>query len=205
MWRISKEFDIDYGHRVWNQKLDYEEFSISTKCACRHLHGHRGKIIVTLEGTELENSMVTDFHNLNWLKKFLDDTLDHKFIFDIHDPMIEHVLHGKMLRNNCDCRFPPTIGTRWVLQRAFESIPVDPIFLDNDIFVGYEIKNMGEKGDLLLELFGGITLVSFVPTSENFSKWLYDIVSEKMKRLCVVVSSIEWQETPKSKAVYYGK
>lgn len=202
MWRITKEFGIDYGHRVWTQKLDHAEYSISTKCACRHLHGHRGKILVTLEGDSLENGMVTDFHNLNWLKKFLDNVIDHKFVFDIHDPMIEHVLRGKMMRNNCNCRFPQPIDTRWVLQRAFDSIPVHPIFLNEHIFVGYEIRERELDNNIIKELFGGMLFVSFVPTSENFSKWLYDIISKMMEPIGVKVSSVEWQETPKSKSIY---
>jgi 6-pyruvoyltetrahydropterin/6-carboxytetrahydropterin synthase len=86
IWQISKEFDFCYGHRVWSQQLE-PEFSLTGCLACRHLHGHQGKVIVYLQSTELKDGMVTDFHHLNWFKQFLDTTLDHKFIIDINDPL----------------------------------------------------------------------------------------------------------------------
>ncbi|MCT7650443.1 6-carboxytetrahydropterin synthase [Aliarcobacter butzleri] len=85
-WKISKEFDFCYGHRVWSQTLNID-FSLDACLKCRHLHGHQGKVIVYLESNELNNSMVTDFKHLNWFKAFLDDVLDHKFILDINDPL----------------------------------------------------------------------------------------------------------------------
>ena len=89
MWEISKQFDFCYGHRVWTQELK-EEFSLDTSCACRHLHGHQGSIIVYLQATNLQNGMVTDFKHLNWFKRWLDETLDHKMILDIDDPLIPY-------------------------------------------------------------------------------------------------------------------
>ncbi|MFB1007956.1 MAG: 6-carboxytetrahydropterin synthase, partial [Sulfurospirillum sp.] len=91
IWQISKEFDFCYGHRVWSQQLD-SEFSLTGCLACRHLHGHQGKVIVYLQSSELKDGMVTDFHHLNWFKLFLDNTLDHKFIIDIHDPLFATLL-----------------------------------------------------------------------------------------------------------------
>ena len=85
-WKISKEFEFCYGHRVWSQTLNID-FSLDACLKCRHLHGHQGKVIVYLESNELNNSMVTDFKHLNWFKAFLDDVLDHKFILDINDPL----------------------------------------------------------------------------------------------------------------------
>ena len=90
-WRISKEFDFCYGHRVWSQELNVD-FSMDPCLKCRHLHGHQGKVIVYLESNNLKNGMVTDFKHLNWFKHFLDDVLDHKFIIDINDPLFETLL-----------------------------------------------------------------------------------------------------------------
>jgi 6-pyruvoyltetrahydropterin/6-carboxytetrahydropterin synthase len=90
-WKISKEFDFCYGHRVWSQTLN-SEFSIDSCLKCRHLHGHQGKVIVYLQAEELKDGMVTDFKHLNWFKLFLDDVLDHKFILDINDPLFSKLL-----------------------------------------------------------------------------------------------------------------
>jgi len=91
MWKISKEFDFCYGHRVWSQTLN-TDFSLDNNLMCRHLHGHQGKIIIHLEATKLKDGMVTDFKHLNWFKKLLDDVLDHKFIIDINDPLFSTIV-----------------------------------------------------------------------------------------------------------------
>ncbi|QKF60049.1 6-carboxytetrahydropterin synthase [Aliarcobacter lanthieri] len=91
MWKISKEFDFCYGHRVWSQTLNVD-FSLDSCLMCRHLHGHQGKVIVHLEATQLKDGMVTDFKHLNWFKAFLDDVLDHKFIIDIKDPLFSTIV-----------------------------------------------------------------------------------------------------------------
>lgn len=90
MWTIDKSFNFEAGHRVWSQKLDHQRLSISTECACKHLHGHSYKLKVFLSADTLDNSgMVTDFKNLGFVKEFLDRELDHKFIIDCDDPNFE--------------------------------------------------------------------------------------------------------------------
>ena len=89
-WVIDKEFGFEMGHRVWAQKLTRPDLSIETECACKHLHGHSYTIKVFLGADELDQSqMVTDFKNLNFMKQFVDDVLDHKFMIDINDPNFE--------------------------------------------------------------------------------------------------------------------
>jgi 6-pyruvoyltetrahydropterin/6-carboxytetrahydropterin synthase len=90
MFEIAKQFDFDYGHRVWTQTLD-KKYSIDVQCVCKHFHGHRGTILLYLEGEDLNpQGMVWDFKNLNFFKKFIDDVLDHKMILDMHDPSLFH-------------------------------------------------------------------------------------------------------------------
>jgi 6-pyruvoyltetrahydropterin/6-carboxytetrahydropterin synthase len=181
-WVIAKEFGLDYGHRVWTQKLD-AELSLGHSCVCRHLHGHRATIMVHLEGEELdEQGMVTDFHHLAWFKKFLDDTMDHKMILDIHDPLLPvllpdyHEIDGKLLMKD-------------KLTKYDESY--------------YTLKGWGNfKEQHLKELYEGIVLVDFVPTSENVARWLHGIVQKKMSKLDVVVERIQFYETPKSQSSY---
>ena len=86
-WMIDKTFEFCYGHRVWTQTLD-SRFADDLKCACRHLHGHEGKVQVFLEGETLNpQGMVTDFRHLEWLKKWLNQYVDHQFIIDRNDPL----------------------------------------------------------------------------------------------------------------------
>ena len=176
-WQISKQFDFCYGHRVWSQELNIE-YALDDCLMCRHLHGHQGKILVHLESQTLKNGMVTDFKHLNWFKKFLDDTIDHKFIIDINDPLFETLLP---------------------LYKDKENLHQMP--------QNYKIPNISiiQNEDLCVrEMYEGFIIVDFVPTSENLSAWLLDIVQEKMAKIDVKVSHIEYFETPKSKSVVYA-
>lgn len=175
-WKISKEFDFCYGHRVWSQTLN-TEFSLDGCLKCRHLHGHQGKILVYLEAHKLTNGMVTDFKHLNWFKQFLDDTLDHKFILDINDPLFSTLL--------------PHISRN-------DLIKFDEGYLLPDL------NKLKDKESHIIELYEGYVIVDFVPTSENLSAWFLKIVQNKMEKLNIKVSHVEFLETPKSKSTFYA-
>lgn len=178
MWNISKQFDFCYGHRVWNQELN-KKFSLDSLCKCRHLHGHQGKVIIYLQGEELQNGMVTDFKHLNWFKKWLDESLDHKMILDINDPSISDLF--------------PFIKS--FLNDLKNFLKWKDLIDYKDILS--VIKNVDFE-DSLKEIYQGLVLVDFIPTSENFSKFFFKIVSQKMKEINVKVSKVEFWETPKS-------
>ena len=51
MFRVTREIEFCYGHRL----LNYEG-------KCRHLHGHTGRAVITLQGSELDaRGMLVDF------------------------------------------------------------------------------------------------------------------------------------------------
>ena len=139
-WQISKQFDFCYGHRVWSQELN-TEFSLDSCLMCRHLHGHQGKVLVHMESDKLQNGMVTDFKHLNWFKKFLDDTIDHKFIIDINDPLFSTLLPHYKTKENL------------VVMDENYKIPNLTIVKDEDIHIK--------------EMYEGFIIVDFVTTSEN--------------------------------------
>lgn len=173
VWKIAKEFNFCYGHRVWTQTLN-SEYSLDSQCACRHLHGHQGVVRVFLEANELENTgMVTDFKHLNWLKKFLDDVLDHKFILDRNDPLFKKLLPDVILKKPNHLKY-------W--------IP--------------DLDSMGLELGPEHEYYEGFVIVDFPPTSENFSKWLFDIVDEKMSKINIKTTRVQFFETPKSQSNY---
>jgi 6-pyruvoyltetrahydropterin/6-carboxytetrahydropterin synthase len=176
-WKISKQFDFCYGHRVWSQELNVE-YSLDDCLMCRHLHGHQGKILVHLQSDQLHNGMVTDFKHLNWFKKFLDDTIDHKFILDINDPLLD------------------TLLPHYKHNKQFITMPENYQIPDLDL-----IK---DEPSHIIELYEGYIIVDFLPTSENLSAWLLEIVTKKMAIINVEVSHLEYYETPKSKSVVYN-
>ncbi|MBI3999869.1 MAG: 6-carboxytetrahydropterin synthase, partial [Candidatus Omnitrophica bacterium] len=71
MYSVTKEIYFCYGHRL----MDYDG-------ACRHLHGHNGKVEVELEREKLdERGMVVDFSEIrSVIKNWIDQTLDHTML-----------------------------------------------------------------------------------------------------------------------------
>jgi len=177
-WSIDKSFDWCYGHRVWSQELDTNFTSRGDSClACRHLHGHQGKLRVILSSDTLDRGMVVDFKMLGWMKDFIDDVLDHKFIMDINDPIITHevpdyITDGKLDLSLCH--------------------QYDEGYWMPNLQLGYEF------GQAVMEKYEGMVFVDFVPTSENLSAWLLGIAQKKMAKLGVKVVAVEFWETPKS-------
>lgn len=184
MQEISKDFSFCYGHRVYTQELN-PEFSIDSSCKCRHLHGHEALVTVFLTSSELDKAgMVTDFKHLGWLKNWLDDNIDHKFIISRYDPVA------------------PTLIPDWVYN-YYKDVRVDTRLAGWTIDIKkYLQENPDSLDSTQVEYLGSFFIVDFVPTSEHLSKWLYGLVQHKMQKLNVKVSKIDWWETPKSRATY---
>lgn len=205
-WTIDKQFSFCYGHRVWVQKLEHEFCAKGdTKTKCRHVHGHEGLVHVFLNADTLnDQGMCTDFKHLGWLKNFLDDNIDHKFIADINDPLFSIMLNGYLTErakgdcNNVD-QFPFMFASveRYML---VETVKVP----GTDLVAGMRFDTTKMDDGPLKEFYDGYFLIDFIPTSENLAKWLFNVVDAKMSQLGVKTSRIDWFETPKSRASYVG-
>ena len=176
-WEIDKTIECCYGHRVFTQTLN-GEFADNLKCSCRHLHGHEGKIQVYLTGDTLDQTgMVTDFRHLEWLKKWVNEFVDHRFILARQDPLYDQLIGERKLA------------------------PV--IIPDTSFIAGYQIVlDDIEPNTPDYEYFEGFLIVDFVPTSEKLSQWMARLVSAKMARIGIKVSRIDWWETPKSRSSF---
>lgn len=178
-WVIDKTIDFCYGHRVWTQQLN-DEYADDLKCACRHLHGHEGKVQIFLGGEELDNTgMLTDFRHLEWLKKWLNKYVDHQFILDKNDP-----LYNQLIGQNTALTPVLVPGTTHVA--GYHIMPA-------------QYANLSGPEQ---EYYEGFMIVDFVPTSEKLSEWLAEIVQVKMRPLNVQVHSVKWWETPRSCSTY---
>ena len=191
MWEITKHFDFCYGHRVHTQELD-AALSCNSACKCRHLHGHQGKLKITLAGKDLHDGMVTDFHHLNWLKVFIDDYFDHKMIMDAKDPYLPNILEPLTFYDG-----------DYVLHVPCAAINVTQLSLaiiDDDVF--NEVALTAAEREVL----EGLVVVDFVPTSENLAKFIFDWVTFRMLEHCteneITVKSVVFEETPKSSSTY---
>jgi len=178
-WIIDKSFSWEGGHRVHAQKLDRPDLSISTECKCRSLHGHSYTAKVFLGADSLDQSaMVTDFKNINFMKEFVDNVLDHKFMIDVNDPLFSTI----------------TNVTEDVLVKIKDSTV---IFTNLDTL----LVALGESHDT--DYHSGFVLVDFVPTSENICRHLYEYAQTRLGDFATV-TSVELWETAKSHCTYGG-
>ena len=79
MYRVTREIHFCYGHRL----LNYEG-------KCRHLHGHNGRALITLQGAELdERGMLVDFGEIKrQIQRWIDENLDHNMLLCRDDPLL---------------------------------------------------------------------------------------------------------------------
>ncbi len=79
MFQVTREIDFCYGHRL----LNYEG-------KCRHLHGHNGRAVITIESETLDHrGMVMDFSDIKTVVSgWIDENLDHRMILNRNDPAI---------------------------------------------------------------------------------------------------------------------
>lgn len=79
MFRVTREIEFCYGHRLLNYNGK-----------CRHLHGHNGKAVITLQGTDLDDrGMLVDFTDIKrHVQSWIDETLDHTMLLRRDDPLL---------------------------------------------------------------------------------------------------------------------
>ncbi len=79
MYRVTREISFCYGHRL----LNYDG-------KCRHLHGHNGRAVITIEAPELDSrGMVLDFTRIKEVvADWIDNTIDHRMLLHENDPIL---------------------------------------------------------------------------------------------------------------------
>ena len=79
MYRVTREIPFCYGHRL----LNYDG-------KCRHLHGHNGRAVISLEAPELDpQGMLVDFSEIKrHVQVWIDENLDHNLLLCQDDPIL---------------------------------------------------------------------------------------------------------------------
>jgi 6-pyruvoyltetrahydropterin/6-carboxytetrahydropterin synthase len=79
MFRVTREINFCYGHRLLNYAGK-----------CRYLHGHNGCAVIAIEAADLDDrGMVLDFSDIkNVVSNWIDDNLDHRMILHRDDPVV---------------------------------------------------------------------------------------------------------------------
>ncbi len=106
MFKITKEIQIDMGHRV-----------PSHNGHCKNLHGHRYRIVAEVEANTTikqgsEEGMVADF---GIIKQLLMDTIhrgyDHKLVLYAQDPLATAAFLGELRREGIKYVLVPCVPT----------------------------------------------------------------------------------------------
>lgn len=75
MYRITKEFRFEAAHHLTKVPENHK---------CRRPHGHSYRVILELESEELdERGFVVDYADLDQLKRFIDENLDHRDLNEV--------------------------------------------------------------------------------------------------------------------------
>jgi 6-pyruvoyltetrahydropterin/6-carboxytetrahydropterin synthase len=79
MYQVTREIPFCYGHRL----LHYDG-------KCRHLHGHNGRAVITLEADSVDaRGMVFDFGEIKRVvSSWIEENLDHKMLLHRDDPVL---------------------------------------------------------------------------------------------------------------------
>ena len=195
-WVIDKSFDYCYGHRVWSQELN-TKYSLDSCLACRHLHGHQGKVKLFLGANDLNKGMVTDFKHTNIFKKWLDDVMDHKFVIDINDPLFSNLAGNILLTPDESLSWYENLMVNYNSEYGYAVPDLDHI---TDILSKLDISDAQKQA--IYEKYEGLIIVNFIPTSERLCQWWYEVANKMLNGLGIDVVAVEYWETPKSHCRY---
>lgn len=80
MYTISKEFHFSASHVL---------YGLDAWHPCGRMHGHNYVIVVELQAETLNDvGFVKDYRELDPIKKFIDEELDHRHLNDVLDPFV---------------------------------------------------------------------------------------------------------------------
>ena len=75
MYSIAKEFTFSASHQLLNLPEEHQ---------CARLHGHNYVVIVELVSMRLDEvGFIIDYGELNFIKEYIDNKLDHKHLNDV--------------------------------------------------------------------------------------------------------------------------
>ena len=105
MYRIHKEFHFSASHILYNLDDDHP---------CARLHGHNYIVEVELASETLNQAgFVRDYRELDALKKYIDNEIDHRHLNDVlgKDNTSAECI-AKHFYDWCVARWPETVAVR---------------------------------------------------------------------------------------------
>lgn len=189
MYTVEKTFEFDLAHRIHNQNLD-GSFTETSKpvLKCRRLHGHTAQLKVKLGSDKLVDDMVIDYNEMGFVKRMIDDVLDHRTLLSSEDPLYEKVVKNIFKQHtNLISGISLFNDIKWHTRTIDTSAIDDP-----------DIK----------EFLSAFVIVPFTTSSENIAGWIAEVVKEHVdlyntrNNTDVKLISVSYKETPKSEAIY---
>lgn len=183
MQRLSKKYEIAYGHRIMTQKLD-EQWTSNTVCKCKRIHGHNAKITLNLKTAkdpETEHYAI-DFNHFEPFKKILEN-LDHKYIVFYKDYEFWNMF-----------KVGPSII------EYFEKHNFEPLnFKQYREVQKPPVLEFLASENLLFDFY----IVNFVPTSENLAAYLHKKAYKIFSKLPAFFDiEIKFSETGSSEVLF---
>ena len=138
--------------------------------------------------------MVLDYNEIGWMKKFISQYLDHCTVLRTQDELYKYLV-----------KYP----YNEVMGKQVELVKSEDYSTEDFSVYKLDLAGMPECGSLAGYL-ESVTVVDFVTASENFSKWIYQIVEKRVNEYnkahgtAVKVVSCSYLETATSEATYVG-
>ena len=105
MYIITKEYHFSASHQLHHLPDGH---------SCKRLHGHNYVAVVELQSDTLnQDGFVRDYNELNALKVYIDDTLDHRHLNDVlGDDHVTAECIAKHLYDWCAAKWPEVTAVR---------------------------------------------------------------------------------------------
>jgi 6-pyruvoyl-tetrahydropterin synthase len=173
---IIKDIEIDVGHRIMQHESK-----------CRHVHGHRLRFCIHATALKLDSvGRIVDFGVIKGvLGKWLNDNLDHVFVANPKDPVIE---------------FLKSQGLRYFIMRYPATIEAYKNLKDTSP------RPAGSNWFQYIDEMYKADMENLEPTSENIARMVFEqflLLTQSEKSLAgIEITQLEVFETPSSSATF---
>jgi 6-pyruvoyltetrahydropterin/6-carboxytetrahydropterin synthase len=105
MYKVSKEHHFSASHQLLQLPGDHP---------CSRMHGHNYIVEVELQSEALNQyGFVRDYRDMDALKKYIDDEIDHRHLNDIlGDDNVTAELIARHFYDWCKARWPEVVAVR---------------------------------------------------------------------------------------------
>lgn len=113
MYRVSKTFGFSASHVLHGLGDDHP---------CSRLHGHNYEVEVLAEAASLDDrGFVVDLRELDGVKRWIDETLDHRHLNDVMDEQPSAEAIARHVYEHCREALPVHVAGRVVAVRVWET------------------------------------------------------------------------------------